>query len=314
MKQIVLIVPYIGKWPFWFDAYLISIAKNSTINWLFVTDCQIPLEYPNNVRFVPTTLNKLNLKVNAVLEADVPLTPRKLCDIRPAYGKIFQEYIKDYDFWGFCDVDIVWGDIRKFITEDMLANYDILSSRKEALSGHFTIFRNVDWLNNYYKTIPNYDYLVRQQKYMWTEEQVFTQYLHSKINTANAPKVFWPTILCNQENGRDSHQEYHLDKWLWKEGKMLELKNGQIINEVMYLHFINWKRTMEYCEVDYNDNPNQFYISYKGMHYDTHSYFSKVFNELKNLYNGYYVLLRRIKLKKKIKSLKKRVINRLARI
>ena len=95
---------------------------------------------------------------------------------------------------------------------------------------------------------------------------------------------------------------------------MLELKNGQIINEVMYLHFINWKRTMEYCEVDYNDNPNQFYISYKGMHYDTHSYFSKVFNELKNLYNGYYVLLRRIKLKKKIKSLKKRVINRLARI
>lgn len=310
MKQIVLIVPYIGKWPFWFDAYLISAAKNPTINWLFITDCEIPVEYPNNIRFVPTTLNKLNLKINAVLETEVPLTPRKLCDIRPAYGKIFQEHIKDYDFWGFCDVDIIWGDIRKFITEDMLANYDILSSRKGALSGHFTIFRNVDWLNNYYKTIPNYYYLVQQQKYMWTEEQVLTKHLHSQMNNADAPKVFWPKILCNQENGRDSHQEYYLDKWLWKDGKMLELKNGKPVNEVMYLHFINWKRTMRFSEIKYHDNPHKFYISYSGMHYKPHPRMTIALNGFKNLFDGYYVRLNRKKLNKKLRKLKRKVIKR----
>ncbi len=314
MKRILLIVPYLGTWPFWFDAYLASIAKNPTIDWLFITDCEIPAEYPSNVQFIPTTLNKLNKKINVGLNINVPLTPRKLCDIRPAYGKIFKKYIEEYDFWGFCDVDIVWGDIRKFITKEVLSNYDIISSRKKAISGHFTIFRNIERLNNYYKTIPNYDYLIKQKKYMWAEEQVLTKHLHSQMDNAPPPKVFWPTILCNQENGRDSHQEYYLDKWLWKDGKMLELKNGKPINEVMYLHFINWKRTIKYCEVNYTDNPEQFYISYKGMHYNTHSYFSKVFNDFKNLYDGYYVLLKRIKLKKKIKSLKKRVINRLARI
>jgi len=314
VKSIVLIIPYIGKWPFWFDAYLISIAKNQTINWLFVTDCQIPTEYPSNVRFIPTTLHDLNVKINAVLETEVPLTPRKLCDIRPAYGKIFQEYIKDYDFWGFCDADIVWGDIRKFVTNEMLSSYDIISSRKEALSGHFTIFRNVDWLNNYYKTIPDYDYLIRQQKYMWTEEQVLTKHLRSQLNNTDAPKVFWPTILCNQENGRDSHQEYYLDKWLWKDGKILELKNGEPVDEVMYLHFINWKRTMKYSEIKFQDNPSQFYISCTGIHYQPHSGFVKMLNGVKNFFDGYYLReYRRIK-KMKFKSLIKRVKRKLKKL
>ena len=99
MKSIVLIIPYIGKWPLWFDAYLVSIAKNPSVNWLFITDCEIPIEFPKNVRFIPTTLKTLNNKINDVLQTQVPLTGRKLCDIRPAYGKIFQNYIGEYNFW-----------------------------------------------------------------------------------------------------------------------------------------------------------------------------------------------------------------------
>lgn len=95
---------------------------------------------------------------------------------------------------------------------------------------------------------------------------------------------------------------------------MLELKDGEPINEVMYLHFINWKRTMKFSEVEYSDQPKQFYISYKGMHYKPHSGFIQSLNGFKNLYGGYYVLLRRIRVKKRIVKLKKRVINRLVRI
>jgi len=309
MKSIVLIVPYIGKWPFWFDAYLISISKNPTVHWLFITDCGIPASFPDNVRFIPSTLQEVNEKINSVLQAEVPLTPRKLCDIRPAYGKVFQEYIKEYDFWGFCDVDIVWGDIRKFVTNEMLSNYDIISSRKEALSGHFTIFRNNDQLNNYYKTIPNFNYLIEQKRYMWAEEQVFTKYLHSQKDNPRTPKVFWKTILCNQENGRDSHQEYYLDKWLWKEGKMLELKDGKAINEVMYLHFINWKRTMKSSEIKYVDQPQQFYISFTGVHYNTHSGFVKIVNWVKNLFDGYDVRMKRRNYRHKISRVKKKLFN-----
>src|SRR5690606_6284950 len=156
MESIVLIVPYIGNWPLWFDAHLVSIAKNPSVNWLFITDCVIPNEFPENVRFIPATLESLNVKINNVLGIDVPLSPRKLCDVRPAYGEIFKDYISDYDFWGFCDVDIIWGNMRNFLTESILSENDIISSRKNSLAGHFSVFKNTSRINSLYLSIPNY--------------------------------------------------------------------------------------------------------------------------------------------------------------
>lgn len=291
MKSIILIVPYLGKWPFWFDAYLISIAKNNTINWLFITDCEIPIEYPENITFVKTTHEEFNRKIDVFFKTTIPLKPRKICDLRPAFGDLFSEYLLDYDFWGYCDMDIVWGDIRAFITQDDLKNYDIISSRKNNTSGHFTIFKNKYEINLLYKSIPEFKEKLAMVKLQRLDEDGFTDFLWKELEKTSecSLKIKWDSILCNQENGRDSHQEYYLDKWLWKDGKMLELKNGKPINEVMYLHFINWKRTMKYSEIRYIDNPEQFYISYPSMHYKPHSGFAKVLNGFTNLFDGYGV-------------------------
>lgn len=307
MKKIILIIPYFGKWPLWFDAYLLSVGANPTIHWLCPTDCEIPKEHPLNITFIPTTLTKLNQHVNKVVEAQVPLNPRKFCDLKPAYAEIFSEQVQGYDFWGICDMDIVWGDIRKFMTGDILSEYDIISSRKENISGHFSLFRNTEHVNSLYKKIPYYKELFEVPEFKWTDEMVLSNYIKTNPDFDTlALKVYWPNILCNQENGRDSHQEYHLDKWLWKDGKMLELKNGEPINEVMYLHFINWKRTMKYSEIKYSDQSKEFYISYNGMHYKAHSGFAKAMNGVKNIFAGYYALLFRKRflkeIKKKIKS------------
>ena len=51
-KSIILIIPYFGKWPVWFNAYLKSIEANQTINWLIPTDCNIPEKYPKNIEFI----------------------------------------------------------------------------------------------------------------------------------------------------------------------------------------------------------------------------------------------------------------------
>lgn len=308
MKSIVLIQPYFGKWPLWFDAHLISIAKNPTVDWLFITDCEIPDNVPTNAKFISTTLDLLNKKINKTLEVVVPLSPRKLCDIRPAYGKVFQEYIEDYDFWGFCDADIIWGDIRQFITNEKLCNHDIISSRKKAISGHFTIFRNSGVINNFYKTIPQYNQLIKQSRYMWAEEQVLTKHLLSQVDTLNTPRICWDSILCNKEKGIDSHQEFHLDRWLWKEGKMINTKTQE---EVMYLHFINWKRNIRSNEVVYTDTPQQFYISHTGMHYKKHSKLNVFFNAFNNVFNGYWIRERRRIKKNKIKRINKRIMRKL---
>ena len=312
MKTILLILPYFGKWPIWIDAHLRSIEKNPTINWLFVTDCEIPQDYPNNIKFVTTTLQELNERVNHVVGVDVPLTPRKFCDIRLAFGEIFKDFLENYDFWGFCDADVIWGDIRKFITDDILSNNDIISSRKDTLSGHFSLFRNISKLNVLYKNIPDYKELFGNAKLMRMDEECLTDFL--KENTTDyglKNRIYWPTILLNQERGIDSHQEYHLDKWQWKDGKILGLENGKYTNEVMYLHFINWKKTMKKSEVKYTHLTDYFYISYSSIHFQLHSNFEKNMAMFTNLFNGYYAKeYRRIK-KKKFQKKLERIIKKI---
>lgn len=310
MTTVILIIPYFGKWPLWFDAYLISIAANPTIKWLCPTDCEIPQIHPENITFLPTTLPELNQHVNRVVEANVPLNPRKFCDLKPAYAEIFAEQVRGFDFWGICDMDIIWGDIRKYMTEDILNEYDIISSRKENISGHFNLFRNTEKINSLYKELPNYKILYEEPQFKWTDETVLSNFIKNDPAFRDFElKVYWPTILINQERGIDSHQEYHLDKWLWKDGKMLEIEGGNPINEVMYLHFINWKRTMKYSEVKYADFPQQFYISYNGMHYKPHMTLIKLVNRFKNLFVGY-----RVKEYKRIKNNKFRsVVKRIKR-
>mgnify|MGYP000633849061 CR=1 FL=1 len=311
-RSILLIVPYFGQWPFWFDAYLLSIAKNTSIDWLFITDCEIPKIYPSNSKFVPSSLIDFNHRIDSNFGFEVPLSPRKICDIRVAFGDIFKEELQDYDFWGYCDVDIIWGDIRKFITGEKLNFYDIISSRKENTSGHFTIFRNNENLNTFYKTIPDYQRLFQLEKLQRMDEEVLSSHLKQTMGQQVNPfKVCWDKILLNSEAGRDSHQEYMYNRWLWKDGKIFQIQNGRIMKEVMYLHFINWKRTLMTSEIIYDEKPSEFYISSDKIHLKPHSRLSENFRLFLNLFDGYQIReSRRLNYKRRKKSLKK-IINRL---
>lgn len=300
MKKIVLILPYFGKWPVWFDAFLVSVAANPTVHWFCPTDCELPKEYPENIRFYSISLIDLNQKVNTVVDCNVPLTPRKFCDLKPAYGAIFKDEIKNYDFWGFCDMDIIWGDIRKFITEDLLQHYDVISSRREAISGHFNLFRNTPELLEYYKTVPNYRFLFEQSQLMRFDEEKLTNHIKHEAAAGRLYfNVYWDKILCNQERGRDSHQEYYLERWFWDNGRMINTQTGE---EIMYLHFINWKRTMKKCEIRYSDQPDRFYISYSKIHFQPHTTLQKMWNNFTNLFDGYYVRLKKNNFKRKVKK------------
>ena len=167
MKTILLIISYFRQCLLWFKVYLVSIKSNPSINWLCPTICEIPKEYPQNIKFLKTDLESLNSRVNELVDWEVPLTPLKFCDIKPAYTEIFE----GYDFWEICDMDIIWGDIRKFITPKLLESYDIISSRKEVISGHFNLFRNTPLLSCLYLKTPNYKELFVSLKFQWKDEK-----------------------------------------------------------------------------------------------------------------------------------------------
>ena len=307
MKSIVLIIPYFGKWPIWFEAHLVSISKNPTINWLFMTDCNVPREYPKNSKFIESSLESFNEKVNMALELEVPLNYRKICDIRPAFGTIFKEEIKEYDFWGFCDVDIIWGDIRKFMIPNILNSFDVISALDQMLCGHFTLIKNTPSNNKLYTYIDNYKELFKSSKHHRIDEGGFTNTI-AKLKKDEKVTVFWDKK--NIDKGIESmpHQEYKYDRWLYKEGKIHDLEDNR--KEYMYLHFINWKKHMIGSEVIYLDNPSQFYISFNKIHFIPHSNFTKKIRSIINIFNGYWVNDRRRIRKHKCKSFFKRLKNR----
>ncbi len=59
-NSIVIIIPYFGKWPAWFEYFLLSCSYNSSVDWLLFTDCGKPAEIYENTRFIDFTLDEFN--------------------------------------------------------------------------------------------------------------------------------------------------------------------------------------------------------------------------------------------------------------
>lgn len=158
MKKICFVLPYftggdINKMPNYFRLFLESCKCNETINWILVSDIKLD-EYYNiakNIRCIFISFDKFKDFVQSKYDFAICLnSPYDLCDFKVAYGELFEEELCDYDFWGFCDCDLIFGDIRRFITDDILNKYDKIFMR-----GHCTLFRNNKQINRLYRSKIN---------------------------------------------------------------------------------------------------------------------------------------------------------------
>lgn len=157
MDRILFIVPYYGKWPVFFRewAYTAGYLEKQNIDFLLVTDLEVEFELASNIHIEKMSFEELKKKIQACFDFKISLeSPYKLCDYRPSYGLIFQDEIEGYSFWGHCDVDMFWGNVRKFITDDILEKYD-----KIQYMGHFVLYRNCKQMNELFcKDGGIYDY------------------------------------------------------------------------------------------------------------------------------------------------------------
>lgn len=139
MTSILIIHPYFGKFPNMFPFWLESCKLNTSIDFLIVTDQHITMVAPN-IHIWNTTLSEIKKRIEKITGISVWLEkPYKLCDFRPLFGKIFETYTSKYEFWGYCDCDLIFGNIRYFLTEKILTNYDYILGW-----GHFHIQRTID--------------------------------------------------------------------------------------------------------------------------------------------------------------------------
>ena len=144
MKRILIITCWFGPYPNYFGLWMKSVASNSTIDFLIVGDTPLPKEVPANLHHLPMTLEELQVLIRKRLKCPeaVLMHPYKCCDYKPIYGDIFVDELSSYDFWGHCDLDLVFGNLRDFLTEERLAIYDKLYPY-----GHLSLYRNTPEVN-----------------------------------------------------------------------------------------------------------------------------------------------------------------------
>ncbi|MBS1946824.1 MAG: hypothetical protein JST47_03575 [Bacteroidetes bacterium] len=156
--KIAVIACYYGKLPWYFKYFLYSCSYNLTIDFFIITDERTyDIQHPKNVHFIYKELNQINALASKKLGFPVAIKRGyKFCDFKPAYGFLFPEIIEGCDFWGYGDIDVVYGNIRNFISNELMKVYDLISIRPDWAPGCFLLFKNCKKMNTLFMQSKDY--------------------------------------------------------------------------------------------------------------------------------------------------------------
>lgn len=285
MYSIIVITLYYGTLPDYFYSWIKSCEYNPTIDFLVVTDQKIDREMPVNVKVYNCCISEIKSRIEKCIGTPIWLeNPRKLCDFKPIFGLVFSEYTSNYDFWGCCDIDLVFGDIRKFITEEILEQYD-----KIMKLGHISLYRNNDECNNRYKCPgARYDYkdaFVRPYNVIYDEVDYNLIYKVNGFKLFDDKDIFLDIIVGIPRMIPFKKDRHERCIFAFRKGKVYQCyyENGIYHeDEYMYIHFSD--RSDMYVEENIGD---AFYISGKGIYSVGEKAVEQYMEEL-NSANGLY--------------------------
>lgn len=273
--KICFIVPYFGKLPHYFQIFLDSCEWNPDYEWMIFTNDDTDYKYPDNVHRIQMTFSDCKKLIQTKFDFQISLnSPQKLCDYRPAYGLIFSDYLIDYDWWGHCDLDQIFGILGHFITEEMLQKCCKIGSL-----GHLTLYKNTEENNRIFL-----NELHGNKRYVdvFTTEYgcAFDEWLPGNINEIFLESRKLEGEMCLANFGADINPyqstlticEYNVQKRMYAKSKIknsifvhmngeirqLYIEDGRIVSkEFAYIHL--QKRKMSDCREDLL-NRDSYYI------------------------------------------------------
>lgn len=282
--KVAIVIPYFGRFPVWFDLYLYSCSLNSCIDVLFFTDCSIPdTIYPNTI-FIKTDFESYCKRVSSALDINFsPCSAYKLCDLRPFYGIIHAKELESYDFWGFGDIDLVYGNLTQIVNAENLKSYDFITTHGGRAAGHFTIINKKSKYSNICFDIPNWKFILEQQKNYILDEVAFAvlvypqikwvsrlyYYIIRKLQICNEGSYYncVNKVFCNKRTRR-LFREYFTtprptlnDEWEYdlQSGQLAKMNKGNKV-AIPYLHFLLFKKN-SYFELEHYWNGDYYNIS-----------------------------------------------------
>ena len=270
-KRIVLINCYFGKLPNYFPLFIQSCKYNTNIDFLFFSDQYVD-DLPQNVKFLYFSFEDFRKYIENCFPFEICLkNPYKLCDYKPAYGYIFKDFLKSYDFWGHIDVDLILGKIDHFLNDEILESYE-----KIYQLGHMCLYKNTEEVNalfmsqmgmnykNVFQTdvICVFDEMIGMQdkfnklgrKTYKSRDMLDINPKHYKMDRVNS----W----LSEEQKKNNNFEYQT--FYWDNGSVYRAgvrEDAIVTEEYIYIHFP--KRKMPFNCDEFSDN-RRFFITNRG--------------------------------------------------
>ncbi len=256
-----LIVVYFGPWPDWIDYFLLSCEQNPQFHWRIFSNCHRQIATPKNVFVHQLEKEQLEELVSRKTGTSFHLGyVYKLCDLKPTYGHLFSDYLNDYSFWGYTDLDVVYGNISAFIDSTTLDAFDIISASKRVLVGHFTLVRNTSELARLYQQCPGYRDKLCSAKYEVFDEKDFDNQVKSMAKKGEL-RLFEKEIQTEDCIIWWSGRSHFLIVW-WH-GKLFDLL---VLRPLCYFHFIRSKQRSYFQISPPVTGKARFYVDNRGIH------------------------------------------------
>jgi hypothetical protein len=238
MHKIAVLIPYFGAWPAWINFFVESCRANSSIDWILFTDQDRPQNHATNIRYVQTSFEEYRARLAESLGTEINVeAPYKLCDFKPALAFVHSKLLRAYDFVGFGDLDIIYGDIRAFYDEDLLSQYDMLSSHADRVSGHFCLMRNREDVVTAFKRSRRWKRAFADPVYQdFDEREFFNLFAGRKAKLVSRLGVK-PFRCLFREAYSTPAATMHM-RWFWKDGRLTNEYYPH--HPLMYLHFMSW--------------------------------------------------------------------------
>lgn len=156
--------------PFeWIQQYIDNAQKLKESGWYWKIFTPNKIESKGNVEIVPMTIEQYDdlvekkLGVRPTLFALPSGIPSShITDFYIFSGIVFEDYLKDFDFWGITNLDVVYGRLDHFLPDSYLKNCDVFTDDVNTVNGVFSLWRNTEIVNSLFRHIGNWKEMISQ--------------------------------------------------------------------------------------------------------------------------------------------------------
>jgi len=245
--RIAILIPYFGEWPVWMNFFIESCRWNRDIDWLLISDREPPENTAPNVSYHRISFEDYREQLSDALGVKVGANyPYKLCDLRPALGHVHAAILSNYDFVGFGDLDVIYGDIRSFYDDELLLNYDLISSHSDRISGHLCLMRNREDVVTAFRQVRGWKDAFRRSDNVTFDERAFFN-LFAGRNGRILPSKAPPSIRCFFREAYSTPAPTMHMRWFWEKGRLTNEYYPH--HPFLYLHFMSWHSSRWYADL-----------------------------------------------------------------